>query len=58
MNTCDHDIGPPQDVTIPLDSEERAIILSDATHNNLHSPPLPSSGKSIQGPTPGTQTSP
>ncbi|HEY6163273.1 MAG TPA: hypothetical protein VIW25_00045 [Nitrososphaeraceae archaeon] len=54
----DHDIDPPQDVTIPLDSEERAIVLSDATQNNLHSPPLPSSGKSIQGPTPGTHTSP
>jgi predicted transcriptional regulator len=57
-NNEDHDIGPPQDVTIPLDSEERATILSDAIHNNLHSTPLPSSGKPIQGPMPRTQTSP
>ena len=52
----DHDIGPSQDVTIPLDSEERAIVLSDAIHNRL-SPPLPSSVKSIRGPMLRTQTS-
>jgi hypothetical protein len=58
MNTFQTMTLPPQAVTIPLDSEERAIMLSDAIHNNLHSQPLPSSSKPIQGPTPSTQTSP
>lgn len=56
-------IGPPQKVTIPLDSKQPPALLSDAKKqqliNSTHlSPPLPSSGKPIQGPAPGTQISP
>ena len=58
MNTFQAMTLPPQAVTIPLDSEERANMLSDAIHNNLHSQPLLSSSKPIQGPTPSTLTSP
>jgi hypothetical protein len=53
-------VSSPQKETFPLNSQ--SPILShgkkgggvDIGHS--HSPPLPSSGKSIQGPMPGTQT--
>jgi hypothetical protein len=54
--------GPPQKVTIPLDSQQ-PTILSEAKKQQLmqshpQSPPLPSSGQPIIGPAPGTQISP
>jgi hypothetical protein len=54
--------GPPQRMTIPLDSQQ-PTILSEAKKQQLmqshhQSPPLPSSGRPIRGPTPGTQISP
>ena len=56
-------MGPPQKVTIPLDSKQPPTLLSDAKKqqliNSTHlSPSLPLSGKPIQGPAPGTQISP
>ena len=54
--------GPPQKMTIPLDSQQ-PTILSEAKKQQLmqshpQSPPLPSSGQPIIGPAPGTQISP
>jgi hypothetical protein len=54
--------GPPQRMTIPLDSQQ-PTILSEAKKQQLmqshpQSPPLPSSGQPIIGPAPGTQISP
>jgi hypothetical protein len=54
--------GPPQRMTIPLDSQQ-PTILSEAKKQQLmqshpQSPPLPSSGRPIIGPAPGTQVSP
>jgi hypothetical protein len=54
--------GPPQRMTIPLDSQQ-PTILSEAKKQQLmqshpQSPPLPSSGQPIKGPAPGTQISP
>ena len=65
-NTANHtilNVGPPQKVTIPLDSKQPPTLLSDAKKqqliNSTHlSPSLPLSGKPIQGPAPGTQISP
>jgi hypothetical protein len=56
-------IGSPHKVTIPFHSQQQPTLLSEAKKQQLmqshpHSPPLPSSGKPIQGPAPGTQTSP
>jgi hypothetical protein len=52
-------VGFPQKETFPLNSH--SPILSHGKKGGVdighsHSPPLPSSGKSIQGPIPGTQT--
>lgn len=54
--------GPPQRMTIPLDSQQ-PTILSEAKKQQLmqshpQSPSLPSSGQPIIGPAPGTQISP
>lgn len=54
--------GPPQRMTIPLDSQQ-PTILSEVKKQQLmqshpQSPPLPSSGQPIIGPAPGTQISP
>ena len=53
-------VGAPHKVTIPFDSQQ-PTVLSDEKKQQLmqshpKSPPLPSSGKSIQGPIPGSQT--
>jgi hypothetical protein len=52
-------MGSPQKETFPLNSQ--SPILSHGKKGEVdighsHSPSLPSSGKSIQGPIPGTQT--
>src|SRR5919197_5835445 len=57
-------IAPPERVVfspsahLPLLSNDRreALEHSIEVDNLLHSPPVPSSGKPIQGPVPGTQT--
>lgn len=56
------DLGPPDKMTIPFYSQQHPTVLSDTKkqelmQHNQPSPSLPSSGKSIQRPTPGTQTS-
>ena len=58
-------IAPPERVVfspsahLPLLSNDRREALEHSIEedNLLHSPPVPSSGKPIQGPVPGTQTS-
>jgi hypothetical protein len=57
-------IAPPERVVfspsahLPLLSNDRKEVLEHSIEedNLLHSPPVPSSGKPIQGPVPGTQT--
>ena len=57
-------IAPPERVVfspsahLPLLSNDRREALEHSIEedNLLHSPPVPSSGKPIQGPVPGTQT--
>src|ERR671931_343122 len=57
-------IAPPERVVfspsahLPLLSSDRREALEHSIEedNLLHSPPVPSSGKPIQGPVPGTQT--
>ena len=57
-------IAPPERVVfsplahLPLLSNDRKEALEHSIEedNLLHSPPVPSSGKPIQGPVPGTQT--
>jgi hypothetical protein len=50
--------GPPHKVIIPFYSQEPTTLSDVKKHPpHPHSRPLPSSGESIQGPLPGTQTS-
>ena len=55
-------LGSLHKVSIPLYSQQHPIILTDAKkqqlmQQNQPDPVLASSGKAIQGPAPGTQTS-